>query len=104
MIIVETSVFTRRIKELMEDEAYAKFQQLLIHQPDIGDLIPHSGGLRKVRWKQKGKGKRGGIRVIYYWAENDQIWMLYVYAKTRQENLTNDQLHTLKKIVSRWKL
>ena len=105
MIIIETSVFTRRIKELMGDEDYAELQAVLIHRPDIGDLIPQSGGLRKIRWKQKGKGKRGGVRIIYYWMTvDDQIWMLYAYAKTRQENLTKDQLDTLRKIVSRWKL
>jgi len=67
MVIIETSIFTRLIQEL---------QQSLVQHQDLGDLIPGSGGLRKIRWKIEGKGKRGGIRVIYYWITNDkQLWM-----------------------------
>jgi hypothetical protein len=104
MIIIETSVFTRLITELMDDDSYRALQAALIEKPDRGDLIPGSGGLRKVRWKIEGKGKRGGIRIIYYWVTtDDQLWMLYAYAKTRQEDLTRDQVKTLREIVERWK-
>jgi hypothetical protein len=69
----------------------------------MGDLIPYSGGLRKVRWGLEGRGKRGGVRVIYYWAVGaEQLRMLYVYPKASQENLTHQQLKTLREIVERW--
>ena len=64
MVIIETSVFTRLIRELMSDDNYSELQDALIQKPDAGSLIPGSGGLRKVRWKVEGKGKRGGVRII----------------------------------------
>lgn len=104
MVIIETSVFTRLIKELMDDDSYSELQKALIQKPDSGDLITGSGGLRKVRWKIEGKGKRGGVRIIYYWqTTDDQLWMLYGYAKASKENLTQDQLKILRDIVERWK-
>lgn len=66
MVIVETSLFTRLIKSLMSDEEYRVLQEALVSRPALGDLIPGSGGLRKVRWNTTGQGKRGGVRVIYY--------------------------------------
>ena len=103
MIIIETTVFTKLIGQLMDDDHYRELQELLIENPEIGDLIQGSGGLRKIRWKLTGRGKRGGVRVIYYWAASvDQIRMLYVYSKSDQENLTKDQLKILRQIVERW--
>ena len=103
MIIVETTVFTKLIGQLMDDDHYRELQELLIENPEIGDLIQGSGGLRKIRWKLTVRGKRGGVRVIYYWAVSvDQIRMLYVYSKSDQENLTKDQLKVLRQIVERW--
>ncbi len=68
--------------------------------PDFGPVIPGSGGLRKIRWSLAGRGKRGGVRTIYYWAVNaDQILMLFVYAKNEQDDLTAEQLKVLRKIV-----
>ncbi len=76
----------------MDDDGYAELQEALVLKPDAGDLIPGSGGLRKVRWKIEGKGKRGGIRVIYYWqTADDQIWMLYGYSKTSKDVLTKER-------------
>jgi hypothetical protein len=103
MVIVETSIFTRLINELMSDDEYRDFQEVLVNRPDMGDLIRGSGGLRKVRWKLEGRGKSGGVRIIYYWVTaDDQIRMLYVYPKGKQENLTQEQLALLRKIVERW--
>ena len=103
MVIVETSVFTRLIKELMSDEDYRVLQEVLLTRPDVGDLVKGSGGLRKVRWSRGAKGKRGGVRVIYYWvARDDQIFMLYAFSKGRQDDLTPEQLRQLKVIVERW--
>lgn len=103
MIIIETTVFTKLISQLMDDDQYRELQEVLIENPEIGDLVTGSGGLRKIRWKLTGRGKRGGVRVIYYWAVfADQIRMLYVYSKSDQENLTKDQLKVLRQVVERW--
>lgn len=103
MIIIETSIFTRRIKELMSDEEYKELQEALVNRPDMGAIIQGTGGLRKVRWKLEGKGKSGGVRAIYYWMTADeQIYMLYVYPKSKQEDLSPEQKKALKLMVERW--
>jgi len=100
MEIIETSVFTRKIKELLSDEEYGELQFALVQYPDLGNVIPQSGGIRKVRWAGSGRGKRGGIRVIYYWQVSEhQIYMLLAYAKNEVDNLTPSQLKTLRKLV-----
>jgi hypothetical protein len=74
----ETSLFTRDITTLLLDEEYAKLQGTLVVNPEAGDLIKQTGGLRKLRWSQqrRGKGKRGGVRVIYYWyASGSLVYM-----------------------------
>ena len=103
MVIIETPIFTKLITELMSDDEYQDLQDALVVRPDRGALIKHSGGLRKVRWALKGKGKSGGARVIYYWMnEQDQLYMLLAYPKNVQDNLTDQQLKKLKQIVERW--
>ena len=103
MVIIETSVFTRLIKEIMSDDEYRLLQEALVIRPEAGNLIKGGGGLRKIRWKLEGKGKSGGVRVIYYWvSDNDQIRMLYIYLKSKQANLTAEQITILRKIVERW--
>ena len=72
----------------------------LVLHPDLGAVIPGSGGLRKVRWTSRGRGKRGGVRAIYYWTVvNDKILMLFMYAKNEQDDLTPEQLKVLRRIV-----
>ena len=103
MVIIETRIFTRRIKELMSDDEYRALQETLVNRPGLGDIVQGTGGLRKVRWKQEGHGKSGGVRVIYYWmTEDEQLYMLYVYPKSKQEDLTAEQKKDLKSIVERW--
>jgi hypothetical protein len=100
VIFLETPVFTRQIKELVEDEQYRLLQLRLVANPDAGDLIPRSGGLRKIRLGLAGRGTRGGARVIYYWVTaKSQIYMLVAYAKNVQEDLTADQLQMLRALV-----
>lgn len=100
MIFVETPVFTEDIQQILPDDEYGELQKALRQDPDRGDLIPGSGGLRKLRWNLPNKGKRGGVRVIYYWVvARDLIYMLLIYKKTRQENLTPDELKVLKGLV-----
>ena len=62
MVIIETSIFTRRVQALLDDDDYRRLQTVLVLRPDAGDLIPGGGGLRKIRWGAKGRGKRGGLR------------------------------------------
>lgn len=100
MIIIETTVFTRRIQDLLSDDAYRELQAELVKRPDAGSLIPGSGGLRKVRWGYQHQGKRGGVRVIYYWAlQNEQILMLFVYPKNETDDLSPAQLRALRQVV-----
>jgi len=88
MVIFETSAFTRAIRSLIDDDAYASLQDALAVNPELGDVIQGTNGLRKVRWAIPGGGKRGGMRVIYYWImPRDQIYMLLAYAKNRQDDL-----------------
>lgn len=100
MIFVETPVFTGQIKALIDDDQYRLLQLRLIADPAAGDLIPRSGGLRKIRISMPGRGKRGGARVIYYWAAvRSQLFMLLAYAKNVQDDLTEGQLRTLRALV-----
>ena len=100
MIFIETSCFTKRLVETLPDEEYRQFQTALALDPELGDLIPGSGGIRKVRWNLPDTGKKGGIRVIYYWAvSRDQIYLLLLYKKTVKENIDPDQLEILRQLV-----
>ena len=100
MEFVETSIFTRTVIGLLSDDEYRKLQASLFSSPDVGDLIPSTGGLRKLRWGLGGRGKRGGVRVIYYWAiSKDIVLMLYIYAKNVQDDLTPNQRKQLARIV-----
>jgi len=81
----------------MSDEQYSNLQNALIKDPEAGDLIPGSGGVRKLRWGVAGRGKRGGIRVIYYArTRQGQIWMLTLYAKNVMENISANVLRKIK--------
>ncbi|PKO22664.1 MAG: hypothetical protein CVU38_08170 [Chloroflexi bacterium HGW-Chloroflexi-1] len=100
MVIVETSVFTRQVQALLSDDEYRQLQAVRVERPDLGPVIPGGGGIRKVRWATRGQGKRGGARVIYYWAvAHDQLLMLFMYAKSEQEDLTPGQIKILRKVV-----
>jgi len=84
----------------MSSRVYNNVPFDLVQRPNAGAVMAGSGGLRKLRWATKGKGKRGGSRVIYYWAvTQDQLLMLFIYRKSEQEDLTREQLKTLKKII-----
>src|SRR6266404_233538 len=100
MVIIETSVFTKRITEILSEEDYREFQIALVQNPALGAIIPGTGGLRKTRIAAKGHGKRGGARIIYYWAVgNQQLLLLYVFPKGVQVDLTAEQKKKLKTIV-----
>lgn len=93
----EIPAFTRRVVELLSDESYAELQIELMERPAAGKVIVH-GGLRKIRWARRGRGKRGGVRVIYYWQDAaGRIVMAAIYAKNEKENLTAAEVAALKK-------
>ncbi len=101
MVFYETAIFTEQVVEFLDDDSYGELQNLLVREPESGNLIPRSRGLRKIRWRVAGRGKRRGIRVIYYLVTREQIYMLYAYAKNKQENLTQEQTQRLRNLVDR---
>ena len=100
MHFIETSIFTKQIDSLLVDADYRRFQITLALNPEAGDIIRGSGGLRKIRWSAQGRGKRGGIRIIYYLIEDDEIYLLLAYPKNKQEDLTHEQLRILRNLVN----
>ena len=101
-IIQETPTFTRLVYKYLEEESYRLLQWALATHPEAGKLISGGGGIRKIRWAAKGHGKRGGVRVIYYWANRQGIiLMIYIYAKNEASDLTPEQIRTIRKFVEK---
>ncbi len=100
MRFVETPIFTRIITGLLDDEDYRGLQIALMLRPEQGPIIRGAGGLRKVRWAKAGAGKRGALRVIYYWAPRESaFFMVYAYSKKDQTDLTPTQARLLGQLV-----
>lgn len=103
MVFIESPIFTADVKELLSDEEYAALQDHLANRPDAGDVITQTGGLRKVRWRVNGSGKRGGVRVIYYHVvAQAQIRMILIYRKGVKDNLTPKEKAVLRKMNAEW--
>jgi hypothetical protein len=100
MRFIETPVFTKAIDKFLNTDEYLTLQATLLARPNLGPVIPGTVGLRKMRWARSGIGKRGGIRVIYYWdMTTDTYYFLYAYAKSARDDLTAAQLRTLSRLV-----
>jgi mRNA-degrading endonuclease RelE of RelBE toxin-antitoxin system len=103
MIFIESPAFTADVKELLDDEEYAALQEHLVGQPHAGALITGTSGLRKIRWGSGARGKRGGVRVIYYhvvaWF---QIRMILIYRKGIKDDLTPKEKAVLRKLNEEW--
>lgn len=93
---IESQSFEKILPLYLDDSEYAELQQFMMINPEIGEVVPGSGGVRKLRWKRRGMGKRGGIRVIYYLRyKPNNFWMLTLYSKSKSENIPS---HILKQI------
>ena len=104
MVFIETSLFSRLLDEYLTDEEYRALQSGLMLRPQAGPIIKNSGGVRKIRWGSRGKGKSGGVRVIYYWATSDgQIFFLTLYGKGEKEDLDADDLRRVVKLLAELK-
>jgi hypothetical protein len=96
LTFIETKLFTRLVQNYFTDDEYAELQNSIVANPEAGDIIRGSGGVRKLRWGVAGRGKRGGVRVIYYLRlRQGQVWMLTLYAKNEADSIPGA---TLKKI------
>jgi hypothetical protein len=100
MEFIETSVFTKLIVDLIPDDSYKALQSALMLHPESGALIPGGCGIRKIRWSVDNRGKSGGIRIIYYFqTSEDKIYFLYAYTKSKQSDLTQEQIKMLGQLV-----
>lgn len=100
MEFIETPTFTRLITALLSDDAYRGLQEELAADPERGDIIKGGGGIRKLRYAVQGRGKSGGVRVIYYWVkDNHQIYLLVVYPKSKKDTLTDKETAILRELV-----
>ena len=100
MEFIETPTFTRMVTTLLSDDEYGELQNDLVEDPERGDLIKGGGGIRKLRYAMQGRGKSGGVRVIYYWVkDNHLIYMLVVYPKSKKDDLTDKETTILREFV-----
>lgn len=101
-IFLETRAFTAALPEYLSDDEYRRLQLFILTNPEAGEVMQGTGGFRKMRWadSRRGKGKRGGLRVIYYWFSRDgQIWMFAIYGKDEMEDLSPDEKKALKQAI-----
>jgi len=100
MTVVETAEFLKKARSLMPELAREDLVAFIAQNPESGEIIPETGGVRKIRWALQGKGKRGGARVIYYFHnENFPLFLLTAYAKNQKENLTNAERNEMQRLV-----
>jgi hypothetical protein len=100
MVFIETNLFTEHLAQYLSDEEYTDLQGFLIEKPDAGSVIQGTRGLRKLRWPSKNKGKRGGIRIIYYrLVKEEKIYFLTLYAKNEMSDLSANEKKVLNQIV-----
>ena len=95
--VIETPTFSRLVSDYWSENERQDFAVFIANEPESGDVVPGSGGVRKVRWSRKGTGKRGGVRIIYYnKLKNGEVWLLLIYAKSAKENIPAHILKAIK--------
>jgi mRNA-degrading endonuclease RelE of RelBE toxin-antitoxin system len=100
MVVVETPFFLRKAASLLDEGERAELVVFLGANPETGNVIPETGGVRKLRWAAQGKGKRGGVRVIYYFhSESFPLFLLTVYAKNQKATLTKAERNEFRRLV-----
>jgi hypothetical protein len=96
MELIEATAFTKYVYDYLTEDEYLGLQSFLLQNPEAGKIVRGSGGVRKVRWAITGKGKSGGVRVIYYFKkQDDEIWLLTIYSKSEVESIP---AHVLRQI------
>ncbi len=104
LVFIESPGFTRLLPKYIDEKSYLELQNALMENPKLGDVMPGTGGFRKVRWQdpRRDKGKRGGLRVTYYYLTADhQIWFFTVYNKAEVTDLSPEDKRLLKKAIQR---
>lgn len=99
MEFIEAPAFSRHLPEYLDDDGYRALQTELATNPELGDVMPGTGGLRKVRWadRRRGKGRRGGLRIFYFYFEfEQQIWLVTLYGKDEAADLSAKEKKTLR--------
>jgi hypothetical protein len=99
MEFIEAPAFTRHVSKYLDDDEYRTLQAELAANPELGDVMPGTGGFRKMRWAdaRRGKGRRGGLRIIYYHFKSDcQIWLMTAYDKDEASDLTAKEKKALR--------
>ncbi|EBJ4942982.1 type II toxin-antitoxin system RelE/ParE family toxin [Salmonella enterica] len=103
MQFIETELFTEDVKKLLDEDEYHKLQVFMAQHPDCGDIIQETGGLRKMRWGSRGKGKRSGVRIIYFHrSQRYEIRLLLIYQKGIKDDLTPQEKAVLRMLNERW--
>lgn len=98
MEFIEATAFTKHVYEYLSDDEFLGLQCFLLQHPDAGKIVPGTGGVRKIRWAISGRGKSGGVRVIYYFKrQDDEIWLLTIYSKSEVENIPSHVLRQIAK-------
>lgn len=99
--VAETPLFVRQAADVWDEDERTEFVNFIAANPAAGDVIPETGGVRKVRWSRSGGGKRGGARVVYFYHDASRpLYLLLVYAKARRENLTPDEKRMVRRLAA----
>ena len=98
--IIETNIFNAKVTKVWTPKQYENFIVYIASNPQAGEVVPSSGGVRKIRWGKEGTGKRGGVRVIYFNAAAKETWLLTLYAKNERENIPAHELKRIKETIN----
>jgi hypothetical protein len=101
LTVAETPLFLRQAADVWDDTEREAFVNFIARNPEVGNVIPDTGGVRKIRWGRSGAGKRGGARVIYFYHNpNRPLYLLMVYAKARREDLSADEKRNVRNLAA----